>query len=144
MIHIKPVITKMSFLFLLLLHYPVHSESLMPLDFTKADKIEIHFKNNRKQLKYVTTGKNHLSFFKDLIIKSKNNSNLKCDTTGEILYIKDNQLIFKVFFSTHITGSKFRSSTITYTIDNHPTTSLFTYNAGMVIDELYYKLKTTN
>jgi DNA-binding MltR family transcriptional regulator len=105
-------------------------------NFSKADKIEIKFYKGRKQLAYSTTDKNIVDAFKELIVKSKNNPTAICDTTGEIIYLKNNQRLLKVYFSTHATKSKYRHPGIRY----NNITSLMTYRAGMDLDEIFYNL----
>jgi len=89
---------------------------------------------------YSTTGKTQISFFKELIIKGKNMPNLKCDSTGEIIYLKGKQHLLKIYFSTRASGSKLSSGAVTYKINNNTITSFTTYNTGMFIDEIFNQL----
>jgi len=105
-------------------------------NFSKVDKIEIKFYKGKKTLTYSTTNKDILDAFKELIVKTKNNPAVKCDTTGEIIYFNKKQTLLKVYFSTHATKSKYKSSGITY---DH-ISSAMTYRAGMDLDEIFYSL----
>lgn len=109
-------------------------------NISKSNKIEMHFFKGKKPISYSTTNKTQVSFFKDLITKGKNTPNLKCDTTGEIIYLKGKQRLLKIYFSTRASGSKLSSGAVTYIINNNTITSLTTYNTGMFIDEVFYRL----
>jgi hypothetical protein len=75
-----------------------------------------------------------------LIKNGKNKESLKCDSTGEILYLHDHHQLFKIYFSTRITGSEFTTDAITYTMNNNIIHYALTYNTGMDIDDIFYKL----
>ena len=105
-------------------------------NFSKVDKIEIKFYKGKKPLNYFTTDKNIVDAFKELIVKSKNNPTITCDTTGEIIYFNKKQALLKVFFSTSATKSKYRHPVISY----NNISSIMTYKAGMDIDEIFYDL----
>ena len=105
--------------------------------YLKANQMEVRFFKGQRFI-YKTSDKNHLSFFKEMVTKSKNDLHLKCDTTGEIIYLKNNKPLFRVYFSSKITGSKFKNSSVTYSINGQSFTSLITYNAGMILDEIFY------
>nr|WP_221284779.1 hypothetical protein [Mucilaginibacter sp. SP1R1]MBB6150852.1 hypothetical protein [Mucilaginibacter sp. SP1R1] len=109
-------------------------------NISKSNKIGIRFFKGKKPIVYSTTNKTQLSFFKDLIKKGKDTPNLKCDTTGEIIYFKGKQRLLKIYFSTKESGSKLSSGAATYTINNNTITSLLAYNTGMFIDEIFYRL----
>jgi hypothetical protein len=132
---------KAPFLLLILLNISSQSNKIGPLDFTNANKIEIRFLKAKKLFSYTATNKDHLAFFKNLIKKGKERHGLKCDTTGEILYLKNDKILLKIYFSTRVSGSKYSSSAMVYTINNHINTSLLTYNTGMIIDEEFYRLQ---
>ena len=104
----------------------------------KVNKIELHFFKARKQTTYNTSKKIELSFFKDLITKSKNDSHIVADTSGEILYLIDNRKVLKVYFSTKITGGKLNC--ISYKSNHQPVVSGLIYNVGMMLDEIYHQL----
>jgi hypothetical protein len=90
-------------------------QSLTP-DFTKADKIEVHYFKPKSI--YITYKHYDLLFLKALITKAKNNPDLHCDTTGEIIYLRNNVQLFKVYFCTRETGSKYNSTgAVTFKLD---------------------------
>jgi len=105
-------------------------------NLSKVNKIEIKFYKGKKPLTYPITDNNIVNAFKEMIVKSKNNPELICDSTGEIIYLNNNKTLLKVYFSTRATNSKYRSSYITY----NNISSLMTYRAGMDLDEIFYKL----
>jgi hypothetical protein len=107
-------------------------------NLNEVNKIQIRYIKSGKQ--FTITNKETIGFFKDLIRNSRNKEGLKCDSTGEILYLSSHQQIFKIYFSTRITGSKFTTDAIAYAINNRATYSLLTYNTGMSIDEIFNKL----
>lgn len=125
---------------LILLSFSNYKQEDDIADISKSNKIEIHFFKGKKPGFYSTTNKLQVFFFKDLIKKGKNTPNLKCDTTGEIIYLKGKQRLLKIYFSTRASGSKLSSGAVTYTINNTTITSLLTYNTWMFIDEVFYQL----
>jgi len=107
-------------------------------NLNEVSKIQIRYIKLGKQ--FTITNKETIGFFKDLVKNARNKEGLKCDSTGEVIYLNSHQQLFKIYFSTRITGSKFTKDAITYNINNRATYSLLTYNTGMSIDEIFYKL----
>jgi hypothetical protein len=127
-------------LFLISLSFSNYTNEDDIANVSKSNKIEIHFFKGKKPIGYSTTNKTQVSFFKDLIAKGKNTPNLKCDTTGEIIYLKGKQRLLKIYFSTRQSGSKLSSGAMIYTINSTTITSGLTYNTGMFINEIFYRL----
>jgi hypothetical protein len=111
-------------------------------DLNNVNSIEIRYLKAGKPLKQVVVDKQTISFFKDLVKDGKEKRSLNCDSTGEILYFTNKTQVFKAFFSTRITGSKFATDAITYTLNNHTICTLLTYNTGMDIDGFFYQLRS--
>ena len=55
---------------------------------SEVDNVEIHFFKG-KQGNYKTRKLMDLLYLKELITKAKNNSDLQCDTSGEIIYFNN-------------------------------------------------------
>lgn len=85
--------------------------------------------------------KRDLIFLKDLVLKAKESSNLKCDSTVEITYLKKGKKIFKAFLSTHVTGSRYKEGAVSFNSKKANFLSLINYGTGMLIDEIYYNQK---
>jgi hypothetical protein len=106
----------------------------------KVNYIEIRFFNGKEMKVYKSDKKMDLLFLKELITKANNNTALKCDTTGEIIYFKNKVQVFKAYFCTKATGSKYDGA-VTFRANNQKVISLLNYGSGMLIDEMYYQLQ---
>ncbi len=103
-------------------------------------RVEIHFFKGKQRKVYKSNKKMDLLFLKELITKAKNNTDLRCDTTGEIIYFENKVQVFKAYFCTKATGSRYDGS-VTFKTNNQKITSLLNYGSGMLIDEMYYQLQ---
>lgn len=79
-----------------------------------VNKIEIKFYKGKKPLTYFTTDKDIVDAFKEMIVKSNNTPTVKCDTTGEIIYLNKNKILLKAYFSTFATKSKYLPPCVRY------------------------------
>ncbi|MDB5286535.1 MAG: hypothetical protein JWR05_1484 [Mucilaginibacter sp.] len=104
-----------------------------------ANKIEIKFKGRPTYI-YKATKQDAL-YLKDLILKAENKINLKCDSTGEIVYFKNEAPILKVYFSTLQTGSKYKDGAVVFKLNGEIKIALLNYGSFMLINELFYNLQ---
>ena len=119
-------------------NYDIHVPNIR-----QTNAIKICFFKAKKPFVYTTKNHKHLIFFNSLVkqtlLNNKSVNNEMLDTTGEIIYLKNRLPIFKVYFSTQITGSKYNLNQIAYTSKHQNFTNHLSYNIGMMIDEIFYK-----
>ncbi len=103
-----------------------------------ANRLEVNFLKGKVIAPFVLKDKSSISIFKELIRAPKKNANLKCDTTGEIVYFNNKTELFKIYFSTRISKSKYKSPAII--VQN--ATSMMSYRVGMYLDEKFYQFNS--
>ena len=107
--------------------------------------IEIHYFKGNKVKVYKSNKGIDLMYLKGAIKKAHNEPNLQCDTTGEIVYFKNKTPLFKVYFCTKLSGSKYsHTAFVMFRLGTHNMKSKLNYGSGMLIDEEYYQLQKHN
>lgn len=104
-----------------------------------VDKVQIQYFNQGDTFTRTLTKQVYIDIYKE-VINGKQKSDLKCDSTGRILYFIQDTLRFEAYFSTPSTGSKYEEGVVTYFLKPDIYKTLFTYRAGMGIDEDFYKM----
>ena len=107
----------------------------------QADDIEIHFLKKKQPCIYRTTRKIDLHHLKTLVTGATNNPELRCDTTGIIIYFKGNKKLAEAYFSSKGTGGRF--SAVTFRDRGGTVTSLLNYGTGMLLNEEFYRLTSS-
>jgi hypothetical protein len=109
-----------------------------------VDRLKLVFFNKGDTLSQVITSQLQIEAYKELINgKVDPKDKLKCDSTGKIEYYSKGNLLLNAFFSTPTTGSRFSKPCITYTVKSDVFSTLFSYRAGMDVDDNYYKLRSS-
>jgi hypothetical protein len=103
------------------------------------DRVDIQFFELADTLTQTLTKQQQIDIFKE-VINGKEDRHLKCDTTGRLIYYKRDTLLLEAYFSTPVTGSKYDVGVVTYFLKPDIYKTLFTYRAGMGIDEYFYNL----
>lgn len=109
----------------------------------QTNNIEIRFFKGKKDRVYRSKRRIDLLYLKDLITKAKNKSDLLLrDTTGEIIYYKNKVQLFKAYFCTRESGSKYDTEgTIIFEDGINKTKAVLNYGSFMLINEEYYQLQ---
>lgn len=109
-----------------------------------VDKIQLKFFNHGDTLSETITDQSEINIYKELINgkrdpKQKN----KCDSTGQLLFLMQNDIILNAYISSRASGSKYDKACVTYSVvpDNYG--AALTVGAGQDIDDYYYKLRST-
>lgn len=109
-----------------------------------VDKIQIQYFNQGDTFRRTLTKQDQIDIYKE-VINGKQESGLKCDSTGRLLYFIQDTLQFEAYFSTPSTGSKYETGVVAYFFKPDIYETRFTYRAGMGIDEYFYeKTKAEN
>jgi len=107
-----------------------------------ANYAEIRFFKGKQPSIYKTYKDIDLLYLKTLITKAQNKNNLICDTTGEITYFKNHTPLFKAYFCTSGSGSKYKSTGgVMFSNGTVKIKAFLNYGSGMLIDEVYYQLQ---
>lgn len=106
----------------------------------KTDKVEIQYFSLVDTVPQTLQDSKQIDIFKE-VINGKEEKGLSCDTTGRLLYFKGDTLLLEAYFSTPSTGSRLDKGVVTYFFKPDIYKTLFTYRAGMSIDEYFYDLK---
>jgi hypothetical protein len=108
----------------------------------QTNYVEIHFLKGKQPDVYKTKRAIDLTYLKDLILNARNNSSLRCDTTGTIIYFKNKVELAKVYFSSRGTGSKYnRTNAVAFSSNNGDVVSALNYGTGMLVDEVFYEFQ---
>lgn len=105
----------------------------------RVDKVQIQYFNNSDTLTRVLIKQDQIDIYKE-VINGKQEGDLKCDSTGRILYFIQDTLRFETYFSTPSTGSKYKKGAVTYFFKPDIYKTLFTSRAGMGIDEFFHEM----
>lgn len=106
----------------------------------EVDKVQIQIFTDGDTLTQTITERGGILIYKE-IINGKKEANLKCDSTGKILYYVKDSLRLEAYFSTPSAGSRYDTPTLVYFLKSDIYRTRFTYRAGMGVDEEFYQLK---
>ena len=107
---------------------------------SKTDMVEIKYFILTDTVSKILRDSNQINIFKE-VINGKEDTELLCDTTGKLSYFKGDTLLLEAYFSTPGTESKLDKGVVTYFIKPDIYKTLFTYRAGMSIDEYFHEFK---
>jgi hypothetical protein len=109
-----------------------------------VDKVQLKFFNHGDTLSETITDQSEIEIYKELINgKRDRKQKIKCDSTGQILFLSKNDVILHAFFSSRASGSKYDKPCVTYSVEPEHYGSALTYRSGQDIDDYYYKLRST-
>jgi hypothetical protein len=119
---------------------PGRSQNLSNLK--QANYIEIRFFKGKQPAIYKTKRDMDLLYLKPLITKAQNKNDLVCDTTGEIIYYKDQTPVFKAYFCSSASGSRYKSTGgVMFNDGDAKIKRVLNYGSWMLIDEVYYQFQ---
>lgn len=109
-----------------------------------VDKVQLKFFNHGDTLTEAVTDETEINIYKDLITGKRDpKQRVKCDSTGEILFMNKNEVILHAWFSSRASGSKYDKACVTYSVEPDNFGSALTVRSGQDIDDYYYKLRST-
>jgi len=109
-----------------------------------VDKVQLKFFNHGDTLAEVISDQIEINVYKDLITGKRDpKQKVKCDSTGEILFLGKDGLIMHAWFSSRASGSKYDKACVTYSVEPETYGSALTVRSGQDIDDHYYKLRST-
>lgn len=109
-----------------------------------VDKIHIKFFNHGDTLAETITDQSEITIYKELINgKSDAGQKIKCDSTGQIIYVSKKDVIMQAWFSSRASGSKYDKACLTYAVETGHYGAALTPRSGQDIDDYYYKLRST-
>ncbi|WP_205513697.1 hypothetical protein [Longitalea arenae] len=109
-----------------------------------VDKIQLKFFNHGDTLAETITDASEINIYKELINgKRDTKQKIKCDSTGQIIYISKNEIVLQAWFSSRASGSKYDRACVTYADATDHYGSALTLKGGQDIDDYYYKLRST-
>ena len=109
-----------------------------------VDKVQLKFFNHGDTLAEAITDVTEVNIYKDLITGKRDpKQKIKCDSTGEILFLSKNDVVLQAWFSSRASGSKYDKACVTYSVDPEHYGSVLTVRSGQDIDDYYYKLRST-
>jgi len=106
----------------------------------EVDKVQIQFFVQGDTLTQTLTKKHQLDIYKQ-VINGKQTSDLKCDSTGRLLYFVKDTLRFEAYFQHHRQEVSLRTAVLHNYLKPDIYKTLFTYRAGMGVDEYFYQLR---
>lgn len=109
-----------------------------------VDKVQLKFFNHGDTLAEAITDQTEINIYKELITGKRDpKQKIKCDSTGEILFLCKKEVILHAWFSSRATGSKYDKACVTYSVEPESYGSPLTVRSGQDIDDYYYKLRST-
>jgi len=109
-----------------------------------VDKVQLKFFNHGDTLTESITDQSEINIYKELITGKRDpKQKIKCDSTGQILYLSKNDIILNAWFSSRASGSKYDKACVTYSLEPDNYGSALTVRSGQDIDDYYYKLRST-
>jgi hypothetical protein len=109
-----------------------------------VDKVQLKFFNHGDTLSEIITDQSEISIYKELITGKRDpKQKIRCDSTGQILFLSENDIILNAFFSSRASGSKYDKACVTYSVDPENYGSPLIGRSGQDIDDYYYKLRST-
>lgn len=109
-----------------------------------VDKIQLKFFNHGDTLSETITDRSEINIYKELINGKRDpKQKIKCDSTGQILFLTNEEIILNAFFSSRASGSKYDKPCVTYSVDPYHYGSALIGRSREDIDDYYYKLRST-
>jgi frataxin-like iron-binding protein CyaY len=109
-----------------------------------VDKVQLKFFNHGDTLSEAINDQSEINIYKELINGKRDPKlKIKCDSTGQILFLSKNDVVLSAWFSSRASGSKYDKGCVTYSVDPEHFGSALTVRSGQDIDDYYYKLRST-
>jgi hypothetical protein len=109
-----------------------------------VDKVQLKFFNHGDTLSESITDPSEINIYKELINGKRDpKQKIKCDSTGQLLFLNKEEVILNAYFSSRASGSKYDKPCVTYSLDPENFGSALTLRSGQDIDDYYYKLRST-
>jgi len=109
-----------------------------------VDKVQLKFFNHGDTLAEAITDATEINIYRELITGKRDpKQRVKCDSTGEIVFMSKNDIILHAWFSSRASGSKYDKACVTYSVEPNTYGSALTVRSGQDIDDYYYKLRST-
>jgi hypothetical protein len=109
-----------------------------------VDKVQLRFFNHGDTLSEAITDQSEINIYKELITGKRDpKQKIKCDSTGQILFLTKEEIILNAYFSSRASGSKYDKACVTYTVEPEIFGSALTVRSGQDIDDYYFKLRST-
>ncbi len=108
-----------------------------------VDKVQLKFFNHGDTLSEAITDQSEIKIYKELITGKRDpKQKIKCDSTGQILFLAKDDVILNAYFS-RASGSKYDKASVTYSVEPDIFGSALTVRSGQDIDDYYFKLRST-
>ena len=109
-----------------------------------VDKVQLKFFNHGDTLSEAITDQSEINIYKELINGKRDpKQKIKCDSTGQILFLIKDDVILNAYFSSRASGSKYDKACVTYSVEPDNYGSALTVRSGQDIDDYYFKLRST-
>jgi hypothetical protein len=109
-----------------------------------VDKVQLKFFNHGDTLTETIADDYELGIYKELINGKRDaKQKIKCDSTGQILFLHKDALVLSAWFSSPASGSKYPRASVSYSEEADHFGTWLTYRSGVSIDDYYYKLRST-
>ncbi|OQP51303.1 hypothetical protein A4H97_27375 [Niastella yeongjuensis] len=109
-----------------------------------VDKVQLKFFNHGDTLSEAITDQSEINIYKELITGKRDpKQKIKCDSTGQILFLTKEDIILNAYFSSRASGSKYDKACVTYSVEPDIFGSALTVRSGQDIDDYYFKLRST-
>ena len=109
-----------------------------------VDKVQLKFFNHGDTLSEAITDPSEITIYKELISGKRDpKQKIKCDSTGQILFLTKDDVILNAYFSSRASGSKYDKACVTYSVEPDNYGSALTVRSGQDIDDYYFKLRST-
>ena len=109
-----------------------------------VDKVQLKFFNHGDTLSETITDQSEINIYKELINGKRDpKQKIKCDSTGQIMFLTKEDVILNAYFSSRASGSKYDKPCVTYSLDPENYGTALTLRSGQDIDDYYFKLRST-
>lgn len=109
-----------------------------------VDKVQLKFFNHGDTLSEAITDQSEINIYKELITGKRDpKQKIKCDSTGQIMFLTKEDVILNAYFSSRASGSKYDKPSVTYSEETDKFGSALTIRSGQDIDDYYFKLRST-
>lgn len=109
-----------------------------------VDKVQLKFFNHGDTLIEAITDETEINIYKSLITGKRDpKQRVRCDSTGQILFLSQKDIVLQAWFSSRASGSKYDKACVTYSAEPDTYGNPLTVRSGQDIDDYYYKLRST-
>jgi hypothetical protein len=109
-----------------------------------VDKVQLKFFNHGDTLSEAITDQSEINIYKELINGKRDpKHSIKCDSTGQLIFYTQQEVILNAYFSSRASGSKYENACVTYAVEPDNYGAALTVGAGQDIDDYYFKLRST-